>query len=80
MVASLIFAIKVSLLSIQLYGSSGTYSQSYIVVCAVRGGQMIDQGPLRGCFIKDKDGTFYIMESDFSRPKEEDDLCENCVY
>lgn len=35
----------------------------YTQICKIRKGEMVDQGPIQGCFLKDKDGTFYIMGS-----------------
>lgn len=57
----------------------------YTQICKIRGGEMVDRGPIQGCFLQDKDGTFYIMGS------KGDSLCngvkfengkivEDCIY
>jgi len=48
----------------------------YTQVCKIRGGEMVDRGPIDGCFLKNKDGTFYIMGS------RGEDLCKmpDCIY
>lgn len=35
----------------------------YTQICKIRGGEMVDPGPIQGCFLQNKDGTFYIMGS-----------------